>query len=56
MRIVRSADFTRSDEGYYLILRASSGAHMEFSDCRNCWLGLGLGYFEHWKWWKNAGF
>ena len=27
--MVRSADFTRSDEGYYLILRASSGAHMD---------------------------
>ncbi len=28
MPIVRSADFTRSDEGYDLILRASSGAHI----------------------------
>ena len=31
MLMVRPADFTRSDEGYYLkILRASSGAHMKF--------------------------
>ncbi len=32
MLMVRSADFTRSDEGYYLILLASSGAHIEFAD------------------------
>jgi hypothetical protein len=41
MQMVRPADFTRSDEGYYLrILRASSGAHMPLKvrgNCVDCW-------------------
>ena len=46
MRIVRSADFTRSGEGYYLILRASSGAHIKFCDFRNSCLALRFWVFE----------